>query len=143
MKIVQSTLLLLFACILLGTQSTSVEAAKEKSDRFFELRTYTTNEGQLDNLHKRFRDHTNRIFKKHGMELVGYWTPVDGPAAKNTLTYMLAYPSREARDKSWKAFIKDPEWKKVFKQSHVDAGGKIVKKVESTFLSPTDYSPIK
>mgnify|MGYP001216543683 CR=1 FL=1 len=143
MKILQPALLFLFTCILLGLQSTSVEAAKKKTDRFFELRTYTTHEGQLDNLHKRFRDHTNRIFKKHGMELVGYWTPVDGAAAKNTLTYILAYPSRAARDKSWKAFMKDPEWQKVFKQSHVDAGGKIVKKVQSTFLSPTDYSAIK
>ena len=109
-------------------------------DRFFEMRTYTTNEGKLCDLHKRFRDHTNRLFKKHGMELVGYWTPND---KEETLVYILAYPSLEARDKSWKAFRDDPEWQNVYKQSHIDAGGKIVKAVDSLFLNPTDYSPIK
>lgn len=118
-------------------------AAEDKKDRFFEMRIYTTHEGKLDALHKRFRDHTNRIFKKHGMDLVGYWTPTDGDEAKNTLVYILAYPSKEARDESWKAFVADPEWQKVFKKSHEDAGGKIVSKVESKFLLPTDYSPIK
>jgi hypothetical protein len=112
----------------------------QAADRFFEMRTYTTNEGKLCDLHKRFRDHTNRLFKKHGMELVGYWTPND---KEETLVYILAYPSLEARDKSWKAFRDDPEWQKVYKQSHIDAGGKIVKAVDSLFLNPTDYSPIK
>ena len=136
--------LLLSAFLFLATSmGTLVQAAPKKGERFFELRTYTTHEGQLGNLHKRFRDHTNRIFKKHGMELVGYWTPADGDAAKNTLAYILAYPSRQARDKAWAAFRKDPEWQKVYKQSHVDAGGKIVKKVESLFMTPTDYSPVK
>ncbi len=121
----------------------STTTAEDKKERFFEIRTYTTHEGKLDALHKRFRDHTNRIFKKHGMQLVGYWTPTDGDAAQNTLVYILAYPSREAREASWKAFRDDPEWQKVFKQSHVDAGGKIVATVDSKFLSPTDYSPIK
>ena len=120
-----------------------VSYAEKSKNRFFEMRTYTTHEGKLDSLHKRFREHTNRIFRKHGMELVGYWVPADGANAKNTLVYVLAYPSRAARDKAWSNFRKDPEWQKVFKQSHVDAGGKIVSKVESVFLSPTDYSPIK
>ena len=124
-----------FACVL--------QAAPKKAERFFEMRTYTTHDGQLDNLHKRFRDHTNRIFKKHGMELVGYWTPAEGELAKNTLAYILAYPSREARDKAWAAFRKDPEWQKVYKQSHIDAGGKIVKDVQSLFIKSTDYSPIR
>lgn len=136
--------LLLAAFLFLATSTASIlHAAPKKGERFFEMRTYTTHEGQLDNLHKRFRDHTNRIFKKHDIELVGYWTPTMGDAAKNTLTYILAYPSPEARDKAWAAFRKDPQWQKVYKQSHIDAGGKIVKKVDSTFLSPTDYSPIK
>lgn len=118
-------------------------AADKTKNRFFEMRTYVAHEGKLDFLHKRFRDHTNRIFQKHGMELVGYWTPVDGAGAKDTLVYVLAYPSREAREKAWAAFRKDPEWQKVFKASHAEAGGKIVKKVVSVYLSPTDYSPIK
>jgi len=121
----------------------SVTAADKNESRFFEMRTYTTHDGKLDALHERFRDHTNRIFKKHGMQLVGYWTPTDGDEAKNTLVYILGYPSREAREKSWAAFRADEEWQKVFNASHEKAGGKIVKKVESKFLTPTDYSPIK
>ena len=136
--------LILLSAFIFGAISSEKDLqAADKKDRFFEMRTYTTHEGQLVNLHKRFRDHTNRIFEKHGMELVGYWTPVGGDLEKNTLAYILAYPSREARDKAWSAFRKDPEWQKVYKKSHDDAGGKIVKKVESMFLKPTDYSPIK
>ena len=115
--------------------------AQEGKERVFELRIYTTHPGKLDDLHKRFRDHTNRLFEKHGMQLVGYWTPTDGDEAANTLIYLLAYPSREAREKSWQGFRDDEEWKKVFQESHAD--GPIVQKVESKFLAPTDYSPIK
>ncbi|MFP6656695.1 MAG: NIPSNAP family protein [Pirellulales bacterium] len=119
----------------------NVMAEDKAADRFFELRTYTTHPGRLDALHKRFRDHTNSIFKKHGMQLVAYWTPTDGAEAKNTLVYVLAYPDRAARDKAWAAFKADPQWKKAFAESRAD--GPIVKKVESRFLAPTDYSPIK
>ena len=107
------------------------------------MRTYTTNEGKLGDLHKRFKDHTNKLFQKHGMELVGYWTPTDKDKKHNTLVYILAYPDQEARNESWEAFRDDPEWQKVYEQSQFDAGGKIVKKVDSVFLDPTDYSPIK
>lgn len=115
--------------------------ASDKTERYFELRTYVAHPGRLDALHKRFREHTNQLFMKHGMELVGYWTPVDGPEAKDTLIYILAYPSAEAREKAWKGFQSDPEWKKARDESHVD--GVIVKEVSSKFLAPTDYSPIK
>jgi hypothetical protein len=111
------------------------------SERFFEMRTYTAAEGKLDDLHKRFRDHTNKLFQKHGMTLIGYWTPTDGPNSKDTLIYILAYPSQEAREKSWKAFQSDPDWKTARDASEVN--GKLVAKVESTFMKPTDYSPIK
>ncbi len=135
-------LLLLLPLFTLASAFPAHAAEKAKS-RFFEMRTYVAHEGKLDFLHKRFRDHTNRIFQKHGMELVGYWTPLDGTVATDTLVYILAYPSREAREKAWAAFRKDPEWQKVFKASHAEAGGKIVKKVVSLYISPTDYSPIK
>jgi hypothetical protein len=105
------------------------------------MRTYTANDGKLQDLHKRFRDHTNKLFVKHGMELVGYWVPAEGPDAENTLIYILAYPNREAREKSWKAFQADPEWHKARDASEV--GGKLVKKVDIKYLNPTDYSPIK
>ena len=116
-------------------------------DRFFEMRTYIANEGKLDDLHKRFRDHTNRLFQKHGMTLVGYWTPVAdakgeiSDEAQRTLVYILAYPSREAREKSWKEFMADPEWQAAYKKSHEN--GPLVAKVISQYLAPTDYSPIK
>jgi len=113
-------------------------AAAKLSARIFEMRTYHTAPGRLDALHSRFRNHTNYLFVKHGMTLVGYWTPVDQP---DTLVYILAYPSRDAREASWKAFMNDPVWKQVYTESHQD--GAIVSKVESVFLDPTDYSPIR
>ncbi len=110
--------------------------------RVFELRTYHTNEGKLDDLHKRFREHTCDLLKKHGAELIGFWTPTDDKDGKgNTLVYMLAFPSREAAKKTWEEFGKDPEWQRVFKESHKN--GALVKKVDSVFLEPTDYSNIK
>ena len=108
--------------------------------RVFEMRTYYTSKGKLEHLHRRFRDHTNYLFVKHGMTLVGYWVPDD---AEDTLVYVLAYPSLEARKTSWDAFLADAEWKRVYAASHEAAGGKIVQKVESRFLRPTDYSPIR
>ena len=109
--------------------------------RVFELRTYTAPDGKLGDLHKRFRDHTLRIFAKHGMTSVVYLSPMDQPLAQNTLVYLLAHPSREAAKASWTAFVTDPEWKKVSSESQVN--GPIVSKVESTFLTATDYSPLK
>lgn len=110
--------------------------------RVFEMRTYHTHPGRLDALNARFRDHTNRLFQKHGIELVGYWTPQDEKDGKDeTLVYILAYPSRDAAKASWKAFQEDPAWKTAKEASEKD--GPIVKKVESVFLNPTDYSPIK
>ena len=110
--------------------------------RVFELRTYYTNEGKLDDLHKRFRDHTCELLKKHGAELIGFWTPQDDKDGKGSrLVYLLAFPSREAAEKTWKEFRDDPEWKKVYAESHKN--GVLVKKVESVFLVPTDYSALK
>jgi hypothetical protein len=106
--------------------------------RFFEMRTYTAAEGKIDDLDARFRDHTNKLFQKHGIDLVGYWHPVD---KKDVLVYILAYPSRDAREKSWKDFNADPEWQKARTKS--EENGKLVTKVESVYMTPTDYSPIK
>ena len=119
----------------------SLQAQEAGKERVFELRTYVCHEGKLENLHKRFREHTNRLFAKHGITMIGYWTPTDGDAANDTLVYLLAYPSREAATKSWESFKNDPEWKQAYADSHKD--GPIVKKVESKFLKSTDYSAIK
>jgi hypothetical protein len=109
--------------------------------RVFEIRTYTAPEGKLDALHARFRDHTLRIFQKHGMTSIGYFKPQDAPLSQNTLIYVLAHPSREAAKKNWADFQADPEWQKVSAESQVN--GRIVTKVESIFADPADYSPMK
>lgn len=106
--------------------------------RYFEMRTYTANPGKMEALHARFRDHTNRLFTKHSIEMVGYWNPV---APENTLVFVLAYPSKEAREASWKAFGGDPEWVKAKAESEKD--GPLVSKAVSVFMLPTDYSPLK
>jgi hypothetical protein len=115
--------------------------AHAQSARVFELRTYTAPEGKLAELHARFRNHTMRIFKKHGMESIVYFAPQDTPMSQNTLVYLIAHSSRETAKTNWAAFGKDPEWQKVSNESQVN--GKIVAKVESVFLDPTDYSPMK
>ena len=109
--------------------------------KIYELRTYTCEPGKLDALKARFRDHTVRIFNKHGMESVGYWVPEDPERASNTLIYILAHPNREAADTNWKEFADDPEWKKV--QAESEANGKIVQKVERVWMDPTEFSKLK
>jgi len=118
--------------------STVVQA---QGARVFELRTYTSPDGKLDALQKRFRDDTRRIFDKHGMTSIGYWVPQDEPLKSNTLIYILAHPSREAAKKNWAEFGADPEWKQVSAESQKD--GPIVSKVVSVFMDAADYSAIK
>ncbi len=127
-------LVLLFACAAFSP----VLAA---DTRAYELRTYTAEEGKLDDLHRRFRDHTIGLFEKHGMTVVGFWTPTADPEAKNTLVYLLSYPSVEERAKSWQGFRDDPEWKRVAEESQKN--GPLVAKVDSKMMAPTDYSPLK
>jgi NIPSNAP len=111
-------------------------------NRVFELRTYTCNEGKLETLKARFRDHTIEIFKRHGMESIGYWVPQDGEKSKTTLIYIIAHTSREQATKNWKEFGADPEWKKVAADSELN--GKILAKPpESVFMDPTDFSKLK
>ena len=124
-----------------GFVAGTVVRAQSDGKRVFELRTYTAPEGKLGDLHKRFRDHTMRIFKKHGMESVGYWQPQDSPDSQNTLIYIISHQSREAAKKNWADFQTDPEWKKVSDESQVN--GRIVSKVVSVFMDSTDYSPMK
>jgi uncharacterized protein (DUF1330 family) len=137
----------LFVLVLISpadTEEKSNVAAKvgASADRVFELRTYYTNEGKLEDLHKRFRDHTCELLKKHGAELIGFWTPLDEKDGKTSkLIYLVAFPSREAAKKTWEAFQKDPEWQKVYEESHKN--GKLVKNVDSVFMEPTDYSEMK
>jgi NIPSNAP protein len=113
-----------------------------KNSRCFELRTYYAAPGKLEELHARFRNHTLKLFKKHGMEVVGFWGPTDKEkGSENTLVYILAFPSREARDKSWSAFRSDPDWQAAAKES--EKNGKLTEKIDSVMMMATDYSPIK
>ena len=116
-------------------------AHAQAAKHVYELRTYTAPEGKLSELHARFRDHTIKIFNKHGMKSVMYMQPQDAPDSANTLIYVLEHPSREAAKKAWADFQADPEWVKVSADSQVN--GRIVSKVVSVFGDPTDYSPMK
>ncbi len=135
-------LAILLAPALLYAFATSAKpSAAAAEHRVFEMRTYIANEGKNEAMNKRFRDHTVKLFAKHGMESVGYWVPQeekDGSA--NTLVYILAHKSRDEAKKSWAAFGADPAWQKVRDESEKD--GKIVNKVISVYLNPTDYSAI-
>jgi NIPSNAP len=131
------TVLSVFAA---GTNTASLSVAPDS--RCFELRTYYVAPGKLEALNARFRDHTCALFKKHGMEIVGFWIPTDKEqGAENKLVYMLAHKSREAAKQSWKDFQSDPEWQKVRAES--EANGKLTEKIESVFMTATDYSPLK
>jgi hypothetical protein len=117
------------------------QAATAHSDGgpVFELREYHANEGKLDALLARFRDHTITIFNRHHIQSIAYWTPTDAPLAGKTLFYILKHPSREAATANWATFHDDPEWKQVSAAS--EANGKLVEKVDSIFLTLTDFSP--
>ena len=121
-------------------------ADKDKGDepmkpRVFEMRTYYAAPGKMDALHKRFKDHTCKLFEKHGMTMIGFWSPTDAKEAEQKMVYILAFPSREAADKAWQEFQDDPAWKEAKAASEKD--GKLVDKVDRVFLKATDYSPMK
>jgi hypothetical protein len=119
----------------------AVQAQAPAQARVYELRTYTAPAGKLQELHARFRNHTMRIFQRHGITSVAYFAPQDAPLKDNTLIYLLSYPNREAAKTGWDAFRADPEWQKVAADSQVN--GRIVEKVDSVFMTATDYSPMK
>jgi hypothetical protein len=113
--------------------------AKQAATTLYELRVYHAAPGKLGELLARFRDHTTKLFEKHGMKNVAYWTPVDEPDRGNMLIYILQHTSREAATASWKSFQDDPEWKRVKEES--EANGKLAEKIDSTFMALTDFSP--
>lgn len=112
-----------------------------KSERVYELRTYYCLPGRLEALHKRFADHTLKLFEKHGMKNEMYWTPTDPKLKDHVLIYVISHDSMEAAKKSWDGFRTDPEWIKARDASEKD--GKIVEKVESVYMTATPFSPKK
>jgi hypothetical protein len=131
---------LIVAAVLVSAGFAVGRASQTTPSHIYELRIYTPNEGKLDAVNARFRDHTRAIFDRHHMKSVGYWLPTEGQKA-GTFVYILEHPSREAADKNWAEFNADPEWQKVKAESEVN--GKLVANVERVFMSPTEYSPIK
>ncbi len=128
--------------LVLGAGLAELRAAEPaNAGRVFEIRTYHCFPGRLDALHKRFREHTMKVFEKHGMTNVAYWTFEDSPDKENTLIYVISHASREQAAKNWDEFRNDPEWKQIAADSEKD--GKIVEKVDSVFVDATDYSPLK
>jgi NIPSNAP len=124
--------------------SPKIKPSKSRKTRLFELRTYTASPGKLDALHARFRGHTCKLFKKHGITNFAYWRLMpDQKGADDTLIYMIAHKSKETADASWQAFRDDPDWVAARKASEEKAGGSLTTKVESVFMTPTDYSPTK
>jgi len=128
-------LIILFFLII---ASFAVHAQSDTNSRLYELRVYYASEGKFQDLINRFQQHTLKYFYNHNMRLEGFWIPV-GENKDNKLVYLLSYPSREAREKSWKEFMGDQGWITVMKNSAVN--GEIVAKVENTFLKTTDFSP--
>ena len=123
--------------------SPAVKPAKAKGGRVFELRTYTTADNRLKNLHSRFRDHTCGIFENHGITNIAYWTPMDANKGKaHTLTYLISHASREQAGKNWRGFVDDPAWKKA-RAASVKDGKILAKGPQSTYLKAVDYSPIQ
>jgi hypothetical protein len=136
-QLISQLLASLLALATLGLAGCATSKPMHSDSRIYEMRIYYSPAGRLDDLHARFRNHTLKLFAKHGIESIGYWVPVENP--ENQLIYLLAYPSREARDKSWKEFMADTDWQAVRKET--EAKGPIVSRVTSYFLQATDYSP--
>jgi hypothetical protein len=109
--------------------------------RVYELRTYTSPEGKLGDLQARFRNHTVKLFERHGITSIGYFVPQDAPQSQNTLIYVLAHKDRESAKQNWAAFQKDPEWQAAFKESQKN--GPLQTQVQSVFMDPTDFSQLK
>lgn len=132
-----ATLTMIASCLLFA----GAASAQTAPGKVYELRTYTATPGNLDKLLTRFRNHTMRIFEKHGMTNIGYWIPVDESESGNTLIYILSHDSQEAAARSWQAFGADPEWQKVNEESN--ANGPILQSVVRKYLTAADFSPMQ
>jgi len=107
----------------------------------YELRIYHASEGRFQHLIKRFREHTDRIFKKHGLKALGYWIPTEGSVKKRrTFVYLLKHPSRYEAYRNWINFFNDKEWEKVMDKPEFQ--GLLSEKPTSIFLTPNDYSDL-
>ncbi|HVZ22150.1 MAG TPA: NIPSNAP family protein [Vicinamibacterales bacterium] len=119
----------------------AVAQAAADSHHVFEVRIYTAGPGKLDAVVKRFRDPEVGLFEKYGMKAIFYSTVSEPAERQNQFVYVLQHDSREAARKSWAGFLSDPAFRAAAQAS--DEGGRAVVKVESFFVTPTDFSPLK
>jgi hypothetical protein len=106
----------------------------------YEYRVYEAAPGKMAALHARFRDHTVKIFERHGIKNIGYWTASVGDYS-DRLIYIVAFEDAAQRDKAWASFRDDPEWQKVRADSEAD--GPLTTRISNSLLAPTDYSPLQ
>ena len=125
---------------LITARLAQVNQVRADSNRVFELRVYHAVPGKMPALESRFRDTTSKLLAKHGLNVVGYWISDGAAAWDNTFIWVVAHPSREEAKKNWDAFMADPGFQEVVKSEQAD---KLVEKVDSTYMRPTDFSPIK
>ncbi len=126
---------------LLTARFMTIQQARADSNRVYELRMYHTFPNRLTPLVTRFRNGEVKVFEQNHMKFMGGWVPQDAPNHENLFIYLLAHENREAAKKNWAGFGADPDWKTIRDTSEAD--GKIVEKVESTFMDPVDFSPLK
>ncbi|MED5411737.1 MAG: NIPSNAP family protein [Pseudomonadota bacterium] len=141
MKKIIKTSAISLVSLIIGLGAGIFFSISAQDEKVFELRTYKATPGNLDNLHARFRDHTTRIFRKHGMEVIGYWSPTSEEEREDTLVYLLGHDNQAAADQSWQDFIADPEWARVAEESNRD--GQILGGIERKYMVATDYSPMR
>src|SRR5436190_16810936 len=144
MSSIRTPLLAAVAGLAIGALSMNFngsQAAEPQAEGVYELRTYTAPEGKLEALHARFKNHTIKLFEKHGMKNVMYWTPTDAEKSKNTLVYLLWHKSEEAAKQSWDAFRNDPDWKAAKEESEKDGPLTTKGGVVSVYMKATDWSP--
>ncbi len=110
------------------------------ASRVYELRVYTTLPGKRAALADRFRDHTSKMFERAGMTNVGYWNAATGDNAEETFVYLLAYPSRAARDRSWDALRTYEDFQELILDVERDDERKLIENIEARILEPTSYS---
>jgi NIPSNAP len=127
---------------LLTARLMQLNQVRANSNRVFELRIYHTVPGKTSTLHDEFREKVTKLFAKHDLKAIGYWAPEDAPASNDTFVYILAHPSREAAKQHWDAFRADPQFQAMMKEQQAP-GAQIVQKVDSTYMDPTDFSPMK
>jgi NIPSNAP len=125
---------------LITARLANINQVRADTNRVFELRVYRAAPGKLPALESRFRDTASKLLAKHDLKAVGYWIPDDPPASDNTFIYILVHPSREEAKKNWDAMRADPEFQEMLKAEQTD---KLVEKVDSTYMHPTDFSPMK